>query len=104
MPEIASVGLTESQAREEGFKPVTGTFRLGASGKAMAIGEDVGYIQIVADEKTDKILGANMMGPHVTDLIHEIAVAVRKGLTVKDVGDTIHCLLYTSDAADEEDS
>ena len=90
MPEIASVGLTESQAREEGFKPVTGTFRLGASGKAMAIGEDVGYIQIVADEKTDKILGANMMGPHVTDLIHEIAVAVRKGLTVKDVGDTIH--------------
>lgn len=90
MPEIASVGLNEDQAREEGYEPVTGTFRLGASGKAMAIGEDVGFIQIVADDKTDKVLGANMMGPHVTDLIHEIAVAVRNGLTVKDVGDTIH--------------
>jgi dihydrolipoamide dehydrogenase len=90
LPEIASVGLNEDQAREEGYEPITGTFRLGASGKAMAIGEAVGYIQLVADKATDKIIGANMMGPHVTDLIHEIAVAIRKGLTVDDIGDTIH--------------
>ncbi len=90
MPEIASVGLNEDQARDEGYEPVTGTFRLGASGKALAIGEAQGYVQIVADSKTDKVLGANMMGPHVTDLIHEIAVAVRNNLTVKDIGDTIH--------------
>jgi dihydrolipoamide dehydrogenase len=90
IPEIASVGLNEDQARDEGYEPVTGTFRLGASGKAMAIGEAVGFIQIVADSATDKIIGANMMGPHVTDLIHEIAVAIQNGLTVKDVGGTIH--------------
>ncbi|MCZ7662131.1 MAG: dihydrolipoyl dehydrogenase [Thermoleophilia bacterium] len=90
LPEIASVGLTEDQARDEGYEPVTGTFRLGAAGKALAIGEAQGYIQIIADQKTDKVIGANMMGPHVTDLIHEIAVAVRNGLTVREVGDTIH--------------
>lgn len=90
LPEIASIGLTEVQAKDEGFEPITGTFRLGASGKAMAIGEAVGYIQIIADHKTDKVLGANMMGPHVTDLIHEIAVAIKNGLTVRQIGDTIH--------------
>ena len=90
LPEIASIGLTEVQAKDEGFEPITGTFRLGASGKAMAIGEAVGYIQIIADNKTDKVLGANMMGPHVTDLIHEIAVAIKNGLTVRQIGDTIH--------------
>jgi dihydrolipoamide dehydrogenase len=90
LPEIASVGLNEDQAREEGYEPITGTFRLGASGKAMAIGEAVGYVQLIADKATDKIIGANMMGPHVTDLIHEIAVAIRNGLTVDAIGDTIH--------------
>jgi len=90
LPEIASIGLTEDQARDEGFEPITGTFRLGAAGKALAIGEAVGYIQIVADRNTDKVLGANMMGPHVTDLIHEIAVAIKNDLTVRQIGDTIH--------------
>ncbi len=90
LPEIASIGLNEDQARDEGYHPVTGTFRLGAAGKALAIGEAQGYIQIVADEATDKVIGANMMGPHVTDLIHEIAVAIKNGLTVKQIGDTIH--------------
>jgi dihydrolipoamide dehydrogenase len=90
LPEIASIGLTEDQAKDEGFEPITGTFRLGAAGKALAIGEAVGYIQIVADRNTDKVLGANMMGPHVTDLIHEIAVAIKNDLTVKQIGDTIH--------------
>ncbi|MBU2604096.1 MAG: dihydrolipoyl dehydrogenase [Actinobacteria bacterium] len=90
LPEIASIGLNEDQARDEGYHPITGTFRLGAAGKALAIGEAQGYIQIVADEATDKVIGANMMGPHVTDLIHEIAVAIKNGLTVKQIGDTIH--------------
>ena len=90
LPEIASIGLTEDQARDEGFEPITGTFRLGAAGKALAIGEAVGYIQLVADSNTDKVLGANMMGPHVTDLIHEIAVAIKNDLTVRQIGDTIH--------------
>jgi dihydrolipoamide dehydrogenase len=90
LPEIASIGLNEDQAKDEGYEPITGSFRLGASGKALAIGEGVGYIQVIADSATDKVIGANMMGPHVTDLIHEIAVAIKNGLTVKEVGDTIH--------------
>jgi dihydrolipoamide dehydrogenase len=90
LPEIASIGLNEDQARDEGYEPVTGTFRMGALGKALAIGESQGYIQIVADHKTDRILGANMMGPHVTDLIHEIGLAINAGLTAKEVGETIH--------------
>ena len=90
MPEVASIGLNEDQAREQGFEPVTGTYRFASLGKAMAFGETVGFIQIVADHDTDRILGAHMMGPHVTDLIHEVAIAMRHGITARQLGDTIH--------------
>jgi len=90
MPEIASIGLTEDQAKDEGFKPVTGSFRMAGLGKALAIGEDQGYIQIVADEDTDRVLGANMMGAHVTDLIHEIGLAIEQELKVEDIINMIH--------------
>lgn len=90
MPEVASVGLNEEQAREAGYEPLTGTYRFGALGKAVAMGEDVGYVQLVADKETDLILGANMMGPRVTDVIHEVALAVQNGLTVEQLGSTIH--------------
>jgi dihydrolipoyl dehydrogenase len=89
-PEVASVGLTEEQAIENGYQPVTGTYRFPALGKAIAMGEGVGYVQLVADKETDVLLGANMMGPHVTDVIHEIALAVQNGLTAAQVGETIH--------------
>ena len=89
-PEVASVGLTEEQATESGFEPVTGTYRFSALGKAIAMGEEAGYVQLVADKKTDLLLGANMMGPHVTDVIHEIAVALQAGMTVTRLGETIH--------------
>jgi dihydrolipoamide dehydrogenase len=89
-PEVASVGLNEEQALENGFQPVTGTYRFSALGKALAMGEDVGYVQLVVDKETDLVLGANMMGPHVTDIIHEVAIAVQNGLTSSQIGDTIH--------------
>jgi dihydrolipoamide dehydrogenase len=89
-PEVASVGLSEDQAREKGYEPVTGTYRFAALGKALAMGEDVGYVQLVADKESDLLLGASMMGPHVTDVIHEVAVAVQNGLTVRQLGNTIH--------------
>lgn len=89
-PEVASVGLSEDKAAEQGYQPVTGTYRFPALGKAIAMGEDVGYVQLVADKETDKVLGASMMGPHVTDVIHEIAIAVQNGLTVAQLGNTIH--------------
>ncbi len=89
-PEVASVGLTEEQAKDHGYEPVTGTYRFAALGKAMAMGEETGYVQLVADRQTGLLLGASMMGAHVTDVIHEVAVAVQNGLTVQQVGETIH--------------
>jgi dihydrolipoamide dehydrogenase len=87
---VASVGMSEDEAAANGREPVTGTYRFPALGKAVAMGEDVGYVQLVADKKTDLLLGASMMGPHVTDLIHEVAVALQNGLTVRQLGGAIH--------------
>jgi dihydrolipoamide dehydrogenase len=89
-PEVASVGLNEEQAVDSGFQPVTGTYRFAALGKAMAIGEETGYVQLVVDKETDVVLGASMMGAHVTDIIHEVALAVNNRLTATQLGETIH--------------
>jgi len=89
-PEIASVGLREKQALDKGYRIKIGRFQFRALGKAHAMGEISGLIKIIADEQNDKILGAHIIGPHASDLIHEIALAVNKGLTVKDIADTIH--------------
>ena len=80
------MGLNEEQAVESGYQPVTGTYRFAALGKAMAMGEETGYVQLIADKETDLVLGASMMGAHVTDVIHEVAVAVQNGLTVEPTG------------------
>lgn len=89
-PEIASVGLREKQALDKGYRIKIGRFQFRALGKAHAMGEISGLIKIIADEQNDKILGAHIIGPHASDLIHEIALAINKGLTVKDIADTIH--------------
>jgi dihydrolipoamide dehydrogenase len=89
-PEVASVGLSEDQAAESGYTPVTGTYRFAALGKTMAMGEETGYVTLIADKETDVVLGASMMGAHVTDIVHEVAVAVQNGLTIKQLGETIH--------------
>lgn len=89
-PEIASVGLREKHALDKGYRIKIGRFQFRALGKAHAMGEISGLIKIIADEQNDKILGAHIIGPHASDLIHEIALAVNKGLTVKDIADTIH--------------
>jgi dihydrolipoyl dehydrogenase len=89
-PEIASVGLREFQAVERGLKIKTGHFLFRGLGKAHAMGEIGGLIKVIADEESDRILGAHIMGPHASDLIHEYAVAMQGGLTARDVAGTIH--------------
>ncbi len=89
-PEIGSVGLRESQVREKGLKYKVGRFQFRGLGKAHAMGEIVGLFKIIAEEDTDKILGAHIIGAHASDLIHEVAIAMEKGLTVKDIAHTIH--------------
>lgn len=89
-PEIGSVGLREKQAVEKGLKYRIGRFQYRGLGKSHAMGEISGLIKIIADEETDRILGAHIIGAHASDMIHEVAVAMEKGLSTKDIAHTIH--------------
>lgn len=89
-PEIASVGLTELQAKEVNPDFITGHFQYRALGKAHAIGEISGIFKVIGDKKTDLLLGVHIIGPHASDIIHEAAVALKAGLTIKDLADTVH--------------
>ncbi|GER08105.1 hypothetical protein JCM17843_24150 [Kordiimonadales bacterium JCM 17843] len=74
-PQVASVGLTEKQAKEAGHKVKVGKFPFIGNGKAIALGEPEGFIKTVFDEKTGELLGAHMIGAEVTELIQGYAVA-----------------------------
>lgn len=89
-PEIASVGLREHQAVENGISFRKGAFLYRALGKAHAMGEITGFFKIIAEAGSDRIIGAHIVGPHAAELIHEVAVAMRAGLKAKDIAETIH--------------
>lgn len=89
-PEIASVGLREFQAVEQGLQVRVGRFQYRGLGKAHAMGEIAGFVKIIADAKTDKVLGAHIVGAHAADMIHEATLAMASGLTVRDMARTIH--------------
>jgi dihydrolipoamide dehydrogenase len=89
-PEVSSVGLSEAQAKEQGVKVKTAKFPFQALGKALVLGEPAGFVKIVADETTGEVLGVHMIGPHVSDLIAEAALAMRLEATVRDIAYTIH--------------
>ncbi len=89
-PEIGSVGLRQHQAEEMGIEFKTGHFQFRTLGKAHAMGEITGIFKVIADAKTDKILGVHIIGPHASDLIHEGALAMKGGMTATDVADMIH--------------
>ncbi len=89
-PEIGSTGLTEAQAKERGLEVKVGRFFFRGSGKAVAENSRDGLVKIVADARSGKVLGAQICGPHATDLIHEIVLAVHVGATAEQVGDMIH--------------
>lgn len=89
-PEIATVGLKENQAVEKGIKVKTGHFQFRAIGKAHVMGEITGFIKVISDETSDRILGVHIIGPHASDLIHEAALAMKAGLKTKDIAETIH--------------
>jgi dihydrolipoamide dehydrogenase len=89
-PEMASVGLLEEQAREQGREVAVGSFPFAASGRAMSLMETEGFVKVVADAKTDEVLGVHMVGPEVTELIAEAALAIELGATAEDIARTIH--------------
>jgi dihydrolipoamide dehydrogenase len=100
-PEVASVGLTEAKAREEGYDVKVGKFPFSASGKARILGEEEGFVKIVADKKYDEILGAHIIGPHATEIIHECIVAMHLESTADELGRTIHAHPTVSEAVME---
>ncbi len=89
-PEMASVGLTEEQCKEKGLDIKTGMFPFAASGRAMSLMETEGFVKIIADAKTDELLGVHMVGPEVTELIAEATLAIEMGATAEDIARTIH--------------
>jgi dihydrolipoamide dehydrogenase len=89
-PEMSSVGLTEDQCKEKGLNYLTGQFPFAASGRAMTLQETDGFVKIISDAETDEVLGVHMVGPEVTELIAEAALAIEMGATVEDLSRTIH--------------
>ncbi|GAA4709677.1 dihydrolipoyl dehydrogenase [Brevibacillus fulvus] len=89
-PEIASVGLTEAEAREQGYEIKTGKFSFKALGKALVLGENDGFVKLVVDARTNDLLGVHMIGPHVTDMISEAGLARLLDATPWEIGQTIH--------------
>ncbi|MCM3569824.1 dihydrolipoyl dehydrogenase [Neobacillus mesonae] len=89
-PEAASVGLTEDEAIEKGFQIKIGKFSFRAIGKALVFGESDGFVKLVVEEGTNKLLGAHMVGPHVTDMITEAGLARVLNATAMDIAQTIH--------------
>lgn len=88
-PELAAVGKTERQLEAEGIEYNVGKFEFRGLGKAQAMGHFQGFIKVLAD-KDDVIVGASIVGPHATDLLTELSLAVHLRLTVEQVGDVIH--------------
>jgi dihydrolipoamide dehydrogenase len=90
-PEIGVVGLTEDKARETGVEVRVGKFLLGGLGKSLAAGEAGGFVKWIAAAHSDRLVGAQAVGPHATELIAEAVVAIRSGLTAGELGRIIHC-------------
>ena len=89
-PEVASVGLTEAKAREQGYDVKVGKFPFSANGKATILAERNGFVKIVADKKYDEVLGIHIIGPHATELIAEGGVALSHEATAESLMRTIH--------------
>ena len=90
MPQIASFGLTEAQAREKGKEVNVGTFNVQANGKALAMGENFGLVKLVVDAKYGELLGGHMIGPEVTELLGELSMTRILEGTVLELGWAVH--------------
>lgn len=89
-PEVASVGLTEAQAREKGYDIEVGTFPWTANGRALTAGETDGFVKIIRDKKYSEVLGAHIVGPHATELIAEFVVGRHLESTAEEMDRAMH--------------
>ncbi|MDC3186435.1 dihydrolipoyl dehydrogenase [Candidatus Pelagibacter sp.] len=100
-PEVAAIGKTEEQLKNSKMKYKVGKFSFMANSRAKAIDDTEGFVKILADEKTDKVLGAHIIGPHAGELIAEIGVAMEFGASSEDIARTCHAHPTFSEAVKE---
>ena len=100
-PEIGTVGLNEEQAKASGHDVCCGFFPFSNSGKAFITGETEGFIKIVTDKESGEILGAQAVGPRCSDLIHEVAVAMKGEMVIDNLAETVHSHPTLSEAVME---
>lgn len=89
-PQVASFGYTEAQATEAGFELKVAKFPFQANGKALGLNEYSGYVKLIADAKTRKILGASIVGPEASELLPELTLAVSQHLDIETIAENIH--------------
>ncbi len=100
-PEAASIGKTEEQLKDEGVDYAVGKFNFMANGRAKAMGETAGFVKILADKRTDRVLGAHILGPMAGELIHEAAVLMEFSGSAEDLARTCHAHPTLSEAVKE---
>jgi dihydrolipoamide dehydrogenase len=100
-PEVASFGTSEDEAKATNLPIKVAQVRFNGNSKAVIEGENEGYIRIVARADDERVIGASLVGPHVTELVHELVLAARGGLTLADVADTIHAHPTLAEAVGE---
>ena len=100
-PQVASFGLTEQQAKDEGYDVKTATFPYTANGKAQGLGEPVGFVKLVSDAKYGELLGGHLIGPDVSELLPELTLAQKWDLTVNELARNVHTHPTLSEALQE---
>jgi dihydrolipoamide dehydrogenase len=100
-PEVASIGLTEQQCKDQKLNYKVGKFPFSANGRARTAGETEGFVKIIRDAKYGEILGAHIIGAHATEMIHELAVARENEFTVEEIDLAVHAHPTLSEAVAE---
>ena len=100
-PEVAAVGLTEDLARQKGVAVKVGKFPFVANGRALANDQSLGFVKILADPKTDRLLGAQIIGYGASELIPEAVTVLEFGGSAEDIGKTVHAHPTMSEAVKE---
>jgi len=100
-PEVASVGLSEEEAREKGYDVQTGRFPFRPLGRAMALGETEGMVKVITESKYGELLGVHIVGPSATEMIHEAVLAIKLEATIEEMMTAIHAHPTLSEAVGE---
>ncbi len=100
-PEVASVGMTEEEAKLKNIDYKTSKFPFLANGRALALGDKEGFVKLIADKKTDRLLGAHILGPRASDLIAELVLGMEFSTSAEDIARTIHAHPTLAEAVKE---